>query len=212
LNQIAWIEDKSMNWDEFTDHWDEMDRIFESRTERNLARDLEFDVNDISGELARHSSLFAYWSALMVAAQDNYDELKSEFDLRSAEIRNEKRSFALNSTLKVTAQHLDDQVTVDSRTRGCQSSLRDAQTRVAFLKTAVRSLEAKLQSMIAVAANERAQTRGIDPVFRHYEEAGSVSQHDMANSESQTKSSLYNNNNGTSPKLRRKWPPRKVTR
>lgn len=155
-----------MDWSQFPDHWDELDLLFEQRPQRQLARDLEWDVSNLSQQLAAHASIAAYWGGLLVAAQDHVDELKAAHDINLAEIRDEKRGFALNTSLKITAQHLEDQVLKDSRSKACQESMQNAVTRLNTYKMAVKALDQKLQSMIAVAANERAQLRGIDPVFR----------------------------------------------
>lgn len=134
--------------------------------ERDLTKDLVVDLDRLSKNLSEHPKIFSFWSALLIETQSAHDLLKEDHELLKAQLSNKYREIAFQRTVKITASEIEQKVVMDSQYKGSLSELRQAKQNHEFAKMGVKCLEQKLQSMIAIAANQRASMRGLEPYIK----------------------------------------------
>ena len=112
--------------------------------------------NQIETEMANQASVYSYYHGLMASAKHELDDLRSDVTTLSAKLRAGHRSA---SSVKLTAQNLDDLVFSDEAYDTAQKELNEASFRYEVLKGLCRALEHKKDMLVQMSSNRRAETK-----------------------------------------------------
>lgn len=133
--------------------------------QRDLDKELEVDMINLSQELAAQPAWYAFYAALLAEAQLLFDEEKRICNTMYAQVSSETRLHYKVQSLKITEKQLEEEVLLDNRIQASESRLLRKKRTLELLKVAVKSFEQRLQSLITIAHREKALSN-VDPTIR----------------------------------------------
>lgn len=153
-----------------------------------LAKDLNFDLADLTTAMARHSQLMVYYGQQTVRAKAQYDTFKAAMEIIEAKLDSEHRSVLKEENPKVTEAAIKAAVINDARYKSAQANLIKAKTQHGLAEVAERGFEHRKAMLLQIAqdaareqsgqlrvtANQTARDRLLDAQRRNAEQRDQV--------------------------------------
>lgn len=130
---------------------------------KKASADLREYNADLTLELMRQPGLFAYYNALLVQAEAQFDRLKASVDVLDAKLASGYRAKAAAAGDKTTEAQVKAAVTTDSRMIDLQRLVRDARAEVGYLKGTCQAFAQRKDSLMQMAYLSRKELEGQSP-------------------------------------------------
>lgn len=125
-----------------------------------LAKDVAIDQNDLSGEFAKHASLYAYYASLARRAEYEADKLGHQEDLVYAKLDTDIRKKAAAENEKLTEAAIKNRILLDSRHQAIVQRKLDAELVANLAKEAAESFKQRRDMLIQMGSDAREEMRG----------------------------------------------------
>lgn len=115
-------------------------KVTEYYDHEKATKDLrEYDA-DLSIEFMRQPALYAYYSALLVQAEAQYDRLSHTAEIGAARLDQAVRDEAAKAGSKVTEKQITTRISLDPRMIEMERAVRLAKVQVGYLKSTCQAL------------------------------------------------------------------------
>lgn len=137
-------------------------KIGEQIVEENLQESIRFSVDDeeVLEKMSKAASRYAYWSTIAVVQKKRLNEIEDEFEHWKAVQRGALRADAGKTTEKA----LDEQLIVNPEYQKRQKAVRDNDSKLEIIKTAIRAYEKQMQMLQSVGATRRVELQRLSNV------------------------------------------------
>jgi hypothetical protein len=134
--------------------------ITEFYNRAKATKDIQNYSTDLNVDLMRQPGIFAYYSALLAQAEEQFDRLKNTSDLVEAKVDAEVRGEALKAGTKVTEAQIKSKVILHPKLRAVNTMVIKAKEQVNLLKGTCEALRQRNNSLIQLAVNMREEMKG----------------------------------------------------
>ncbi len=131
-------------------------RIGEREFDIPLLEQLEINMADINTELAEQPGKYAYWAALSIASEQEYNEIELALKkLRAEKYKLLKEQAIDDKKSKITEAYLEHALILDDEVYNLTKKLIEKEKEMNLLKAIRNAFEQRKDSLIAISSNIR---------------------------------------------------------
>lgn len=126
----------------------------------DLVKDLtHLDKDDLTGELAKHSTVYSYYHGLLIFLKARVDRTAKALESTTSILKVDAAQEHKKAGAKATATYLEDLVGSRDEVNGLKDKLISEEERYGYLKSICQALEHKKDMLIQLSANSRTETK-----------------------------------------------------
>ena len=120
---------------------------------------LELTDANMEEALQRHTSIYAFFGAVLAYAKRKMDSTEIKCEYAEAKVKEDRRGVLIQAGSKVTESSLNTYVKTDTTIRELQSQVLEAQHKYNLVKNIITSMDHQKDMLVQMSANKRAELK-----------------------------------------------------